>query len=60
MFLMLFISYHHLHALFQTKNSFANTSHENNNLNIFEMVVNIYELANELVTQQHILGFTIG
>jgi hypothetical protein len=55
---MFFRSYHHLQALFQT--SFANRNDENNNLNIFEMVVNINELANELVTQQHILGFTIG
>ncbi len=55
---MFFKSYHHLHALSQTKNSFVIRSDENNNWSFFEMVVNINELVNELVTQEHILGFT--
>jgi len=57
---MLFRSYHHLQALPQTKNSFVNKSDENNNLNIFEMVVNINELVMNLLHNNTILGLTIG
>jgi hypothetical protein len=57
---MLFRSYQHLRALSQTFFFLVSRSDENNNLNIFEMVVTTNELVNELITQQHILGFTIG
>jgi len=41
--------YHHLHPLLKTKSSFVNKFDEDNNLDIFEMVEGINELAKELV-----------
>jgi hypothetical protein len=46
---MLLKSYHHLHALPQTKSSFTTTFYEDNNLDIFEMVVGTNESTKELV-----------
>jgi hypothetical protein len=48
-FPMLLKCYHHLHPLPKTKSSFVNKFDEDNNLDIFEMVATISELAKELV-----------
>jgi hypothetical protein len=45
---MLLKSYNHLHPLFEAKSFFVYKSDEDNNLNIFEMVVNISEPTKEL------------
>ncbi len=46
---MLLKCYHHLHPLLKTKSSFVNKFDEDSNLDIFEMVEGISELAKELV-----------
>lgn len=44
--------YHHLHPLHETKSSFAITDDEDDNLDIFEMVAGIKELANKLMNRK--------
>jgi hypothetical protein len=44
--------YHHLHPLFEVESSYVYKIDEYNNLDIFEMVVNINELAKELVDRE--------
>jgi hypothetical protein len=46
---MLLKCYHHLHPLLKTKSYFVNKFDEDSNLDIFEMVEGISELAKELV-----------
>jgi hypothetical protein len=47
LFPMLLKLYHHLHPLFEVESSYVYKIDEYNNLDIFEMVVNINELAKE-------------
>lgn len=46
---MLLKFYHHLNPLFEVETSYVYKIDEYNNLDIFEMVVNINELAKELL-----------
>jgi hypothetical protein len=50
--LMFLKFYHHLHPLHETERSFAITYDEDDNLDNFEMVVSISELAKELMNQK--------
>jgi hypothetical protein len=49
LFPMLLKLYRHLHPLFEVESSYVYKIDEYNNLDIFEVVVNINELAKELV-----------
>ncbi len=52
LFFMLLKFYHHLNPLFEVESSYVYKIDEYNNLDIFEMVVNINELAKEHINRE--------